>query len=210
MKATIKQLLLITMLVALGGCMATGKYTNPAPETNYVIPADKSAIVFMRASAFGGAITSPLLKVDDEGNTEMVGILGPEEKMVYYTEPGENTFMIIGENADFIQANLEAGKAYYAIIRPRMGFWKARFSLTPFKANPAKAEFNVNGEKIKEWSNACTYTVPNAKAESWHQSKKAELAGMYHEYMLRWQGKSDSDKELLTLSPEDGLNSIQF
>lgn len=164
----------------------------------------------MRASGFGGAITSPLLEVDNQGNSSLVGIIGPGEKMVHYVEPGSHQFMVIGENADFMNADVEAGKAYYAIIRPRMGVWKARFSLTPFKVAPEAPEFNKEGSHIKKWSKACEYTVPNEAAVQWVNEKQGELKDLYNEYMPKWQAKSQAQKNYLTLESVDGFDNLNI
>lgn len=202
--------LTILLLLVLGGCSATGKYTVPASNTNFVTKQDKAAIIFMRASNYGGAITSPLVSLDKDGNSEMVAILGPGEKMVHYVEPGEHTFMIVGENGDFLKANVDAGKAYYAIIRPRMGIWKARFSLTPFKALPESEEFSINSENLKEWSSSCKYTEASPAAFAWHKTKQNELKAIYNEYMPKWQAKSGNQRAAATLTAKDAFDNISF
>lgn len=204
MNSNLIKALFITSVLVLTGCSATGKYTQPAVQTNHVVKSDKAAIVFFRASSYGGAITSPLVEVDQDGNSTLVGILGPKEKMVKYVEPGEHTFMIVGENADFMKANVEAGKVYYGIIRPRMGIWKARFSLTPFKVKPEDDDFNLDGKNLVKWLKECKYTEPNDQAFAWHKTKNIELLELYKEYMPVWQRKSASQREAATLTIKDG------
>ncbi|WP_088331951.1 hypothetical protein [Lacimicrobium sp. SS2-24] len=194
----------------LTGCMATGKYTVPMPESNNLVQNDKAAIILMRASSYGGAITSPVMLVDDKGATEIVGIIGPNEKMVHYVEPGNHTYMVIGENADFMKAEVEAGKVYYALIRPRMGFWKARFSLTPLKVNPENPDFSINGENISKWAKECVYTVPNAEVQKWHKAKTAQLSELYNKYMPEWEQKSLGQKAAATLESIDGLDAVVY
>ena len=46
---------------------------------------------------------------------DFIGILSGKTKVAHLTEPGEKLFMVIGENADFMKATLEAGKTYYAL-----------------------------------------------------------------------------------------------
>lgn len=205
MKHYLKLVGIISILI-LSGCSATGKYSNPVVETNSsIVKNDKAAIVFLRASSFGGAITSPLVKVDDNGKSEIVGILGPKEKMVEYVEPGEHMFMIIGENADFMKAHVEAGKVYYSIIRPRMGVWKARFALTPFKQISESKDFDVNGEKLKKWLKESSMTEPNEQVFAWHSSKSGELLDMFNEYSPIWHNKDQSKRDSVTLQVDDGL-----
>jgi len=200
------KILSVLAVVVLSGCSTTGKYTTPLTQTNHVIKEDKAAIVFFRTSMFGGAISSPLVEIsDNEGNNTLVGILGPKEKMIKYVEPGEHTFMIVGESGDFMKANVEAGKIYYSIIRPRLGFWKSRFSLTPFKVNPEHADFYIDGTSLKSLLKECSFTQPSDKAFTWHKSKALELQAVYKEYYPTWQKKAAAKREAATLSIVDGL-----
>lgn len=205
MKKSFLKLFGLLAIVVLSGCTATGKYTTPLVQTNQVVKADKAAIVFFRASNYGGAITSPLVQVEEDGSSSLVGIIGPKEKMIKYVEPGEHTFMIIGENADFMKANVEAGKIYYSIIRPRLGFWKARFSLTPFKEQPEHQDYNIAGKNLPKWLNECSYTEPNEAAFTWHKGKTSELKELYNKYYPAWKQKAVAKRDAATLLVTDGV-----
>lgn len=205
MKSSFFKLFGLLAVVVLSGCSATGKYTVPLAQTNQVVKADKAAIVFFRASSYGGMITSPLVQVDENGDTSLVGIIGPREKMIKYVEPGKHMFMIVGENADFLKADVEAGKVYYSIIRPRIGLWKARFSLTPFKVKPEYPDYSIAGENIKSWLKKCSYTQPNDKAFSWHKGKMSELKELYQKYYPAWKQKAVAQRDAATLFKSDGL-----
>ncbi|PZN84509.1 MAG: hypothetical protein DM484_02725 [Candidatus Methylumidiphilus alinenensis] len=52
--------------------------------------------------------------------------------------------MVVGENADFMEAELFANRTYYVNVAPRMGCWKARFSLNPLSGK-------VSQEEIDNW-----------------------------------------------------------
>lgn len=57
--------------------------------------------------------------------------------------------MVVSEAADFMDAELETGKTYYALVTPRLGVWKARFSLRPMTA------VELDGQQLREWLDAC-------------------------------------------------------
>ncbi len=59
--------------------------------------------------------------------------------------------MVVGENADFISAELGANKTYYALVTPRIGAWKARFSLKPIHAD------QLNSSQFDEWLDNCKW-----------------------------------------------------
>lgn len=206
MNNKIVKILGLLAVVIMSGCTATGKYTTPLTQTNNIIKEDKAAIVFFRASSFGGAISSPLVEITNgDGDNSLVGIIGPKEKMIKYVEPGQHTFMVVGESGDFMKANVEAGKVYYSVIRPRIGFWKSRFSLTPFKVNSEHADFNINSSSLKKLLKECSYTQPSDGAFTWHRGKELELKDLYKEYYPTWENKAAAKKEAATLLSIDGL-----
>ena len=104
----------------------------------------QSMIVFMRPSGMGYGIQSSVFEID---NTEpkLAGIVAAKKKVAYRIAPGNHLFMVVGESADFMSAELEANKTYYALVTPRMGMWKARFSLRPVHAD----ELNTN--QFNDW-----------------------------------------------------------
>ncbi len=99
----------------------------------------------MRPSAFGGAVQSSVFDVATAENV-LVGIISSMAKVAYKTAPGELIFMVVGESADFMGAEVEAGKKYYALVTPRVGVWKARFSLKPMHKD------ELQSEEFMDWS----------------------------------------------------------
>lgn len=199
-------LVLLAMLI-LSGC-ATGRYTQPSPQSDYRTQADKSLIIFMRPSNVGGAISSALFEVNNSGQDTLIGIIGPNEKMTYYTTPRNNKqFMVISENADFMDANLEAGKVYYAIVTPRMGVWRARFSLHPFKRAAKESEFQLNSEDMTDWLNECQFVIPNEASYTWAANNASSINTKKTEYLVKWQRMPESDKQWRRLEPNDGVDS---
>ncbi len=123
----LKLLALLSMFL-LAGCAGSSSYMSDVPpeRANYTTQPDQALVVFMRPSGFGFAIQSSVFDIVDE-NPVFVGIVSAKAKVAYYVNPGERRFMVISESADFMDATLEAGKVYYALVTPRMGVWKARF-----------------------------------------------------------------------------------
>jgi hypothetical protein len=120
----------VLLLLLLGACAGTSQYMRDvAPEkANYTPKPDKALVVFMRPSSLGFAVQSSVFDVTD-GSPVFVAIVSALTKVAHYAEPGERRYMVIGESADFMAANLDSGKVYYSLVTPRFGVWKARFSL---------------------------------------------------------------------------------
>ncbi len=58
--------------------------------------------------------------------------------MRYECEPGEHIFWARAENADFVLADLEAGRVYILQAQPKMGAIKAQVQLVPVDPKNAK------------------------------------------------------------------------
>jgi hypothetical protein len=189
----------------ISGC-ATGRNTVLDPTLAYQARPDKALVILMRPSSFGAAISSAVFDATGDHN-ELIAVLGPKEKVAYYCPPGDRLFMVIAENADFMEATLEAGKIYYGIVTPRMGVWKARFSLHPFKVNHAEQEFRLDSSNLKEWLTACHFVTPNADAVKYGQEKAFDIQERRADYTARWASMSENDKQWRRLLPADGVSA---
>lgn len=198
------RLITIAFAAALLSACATGRYAAPPAEAKVAVRADKALVVFMRVSSFGYAISSSVFELKATGEA-LIGIPGPDEMVVHYAEPGKRRFMVIAESADFLEADLEAGKAYYAAITPRFGAWKARFSLHPFKQNPVEAEFTLDGAQHKKWLAGCKLIGTAQSAGEWAAKNAQNVHAKRVKYEAKWREKSPEELRVRTLEPGDGL-----
>lgn len=185
-------MLFVTVLFLLSGCAGSSSHMKEvsANAVNIAPSGQEAAIVFMRPSGLGFAINSSVFDIEGDTNT-FVGIVSAKRKIVYTTSPGQHMFMVIGESADFMQADLQAGKTYYALVTPRMGAWKARFSLKPV----SKTE--LSSPEFKEWTDSCTYTENTDSSYYWAKDNAPSIQAKKIDYLPKWQGKSDADKPFL-------------
>jgi len=124
----------LILVVLLAGCAGPITHMREAPGgVSTAPPPGKAVVVFLRPSSLGFAIASSVYELKAGGDA-FVGIVPAKRKLVYVTDPGSTRFMVVSEAADFMAAELEGGKTYYALVTPRMGAWKARFSLRPVTA----------------------------------------------------------------------------
>ncbi|MEW6068332.1 MAG: hypothetical protein AB1610_08590 [Nitrospirota bacterium] len=150
----------------------------------------------MRPSFFGGAIQSSVFDVTTQENI-LVGIVSSKRKIAYKTSPGEHLFMVIGESADFMKANLEAGKIYYALVTPRMGAWKARFSLKPLHKN------DIETDDFKDWDSSCEFVENTDASYQWARDNAESIQFKRERYYQKWMSKPEEDIPLL--NKEDGI-----
>ena len=143
-RLTAKWIGVVVLLLAVAGCAGRSKYMQdvPAGQADYVPEPGRTLVIFMRPSGFGFAIQSSVFDITD-GEPEFLGIVSAKTKIAHNADPGEHRYMVIGENAGFLEADLLADRTYYSLVTPRMGVWKARFSLKPVrKLDLTSAEFD--------------------------------------------------------------------
>jgi len=191
-------LLSFACVLLLSGCAGTVKNMSTVPVSEVATsPADgKSMIVFMRPSSLGFAIQSSVFEIAEE-NLSLAGIVAAKTKVSYELEPGEHLFMVVGESADFMSAELEPNKIYYALVAPRMGVWKARFSLKPIhSADLSSAQFS-------EWFQGCEWVQKSPASEDWMRSNLSSIQSKREKYYSNWMEKDLADRPKLL--PQDGI-----
>jgi hypothetical protein len=166
--------------------------TAPEPATVTTPSPDKVTIVFMRPSILGYAVQSSVFDISTEPPI-LVGIVSSRSKVAYVTAPGTRRFMVIGETAEFMDADLVGGKTYFVRVSPHMGAWKARFSLDPVKQSEASGL--AADLKDAGW-------VENTPASlQWAQSNMSSIQAKKADAFSHWQASTDKS----TLHAEDGL-----
>jgi len=186
-------------LLLLGACAGTSDYMqNLEPnQVNYAPEADKSLVVFMRPSGLGFAVQSSVFDVTD-GSPKFIGILSAKKKIAHYSAPGKRRYMVIGESADFMGATLDPNKVYYALVTPRMGWWKARFSLRPVHAG------EISGAEFDEWFKDTQWVENKETAVTWSAQNMNSIREKMGEDLPEWQAKPD--KPMLLAA--DGQSSL--
>jgi len=175
-----------------------------APEQTLVeVNPNESQVVFFRSSFVGSAISSSIYEVKGE-DVQFLGVLSNGNKIAVKTSTGKHLFMVVSEAADFMNADLAGGKTYYAIVTPRMGAWKARFSMSPVSTDPA-SKFNTTDGKLEKWMANSTLVTTSDAARAWYQNNRTSVDSKMREYLPVWNQKSAGDLEKRTLKPEDGM-----
>lgn len=190
MTRTLRLSFLALAVLLLGACTTTQMTEIPQAERVTGPAPGKALIYFIRASALGGAIQSTVYDGD-----QYIGTVSYDSHVAYQAEPGQHMFMVVGENADFMQADLVAGKTYSAIVAPRPGVWKARFSLQPNNGNYSDAQ-------IQQWLSSTKQVGINEEGLRWAAENAASVQAKKAEYLPKWMAKPEIDKQILR--PESG------
>ena len=182
-------------LLAFGGCASSGMVKS---EKAVLKPqANEATVVFMRASMFGGAISAAVYDVTD-AEPKFIGIIDHSTKLAYNVSPGEHTFMVVSEAADFMKATTLPAKTYYALVTPRPGFWRARFSFKPLRQQ------DLNGPDFPKWDAGTQLVENSARTQEWAKNNAASVNQKRDSYQAEWSAKTQEQRDSQTLNAEDG------
>ena len=189
------------VLLLLSGCASmtmqeAQEQTPPSPTS------EKALLVFLRPPLAGS--DSPVSVYDvTSGNPFFIGILASNTKVYRLTDPGHRTFMVVADGADFMQADLVAGKTFHGLVIPGREAEKDHFFLYPVKNNPA-SEFHAASRDFTSWLTSAKLVENAPAAEQWAWDNNADVLEKYHEYWPKWLRKTAAEKERQTLRPGDG------
>ncbi len=164
-----------------------------AERSNYTPDPGHALVVFMRPSGLGFAVQAAVFEASSE-EPEMVGIVSTKTKIAYQAKPGEHRFMVVSESADFMDATLTQSMTYYALVTPRMGVWRARFSLRPVP----KSE--IGSEQFNDWYKSTRWVENTEKSSGWSSQNMVSIKEKRTDKMTEWLNKPDKP----ILYAEDG------
>ncbi len=195
----VRSALLAALALSASACAGTIKNMKEVPAgTAEPKPAPgKAMVVFLRPSGMGYAVQSSVFEVKGQ-EPQLVGIVAAKTKVACQADPGKHLFMVVGESGDFMTAEVEAGKTYFATITPRMGMWKARFSLNPV---PVSGEEYVSPDFVLGL-NGSRWVEKDESSEAWARENAADIRAKYEAYYAKWMQKAEADRPKLL--PADG------
>jgi hypothetical protein len=124
----------LALALALGGCAEAPPGQNISPlMVRYgnlrIVPQgpDEALIMFIRENEDNNATQATLYEIANDGD-HFIGVSSGSTRVAWAVHPGYHLFMVIGETADFLSAQVDGGKTYYMMVAPRWGFFKSRFS----------------------------------------------------------------------------------
>jgi hypothetical protein len=119
-------------------------------------------------------------------------------RLVHETQAGTHRYMVVSEAADFLDANLEAGKTYFVNVRPRVGAWRARFSLEPL--TPSSPHWS----HVQQWVHHSYAVTKNAAGDEWARANQTSVTAKKEKYLRVWLQKAERP----TLQPADGVPEL--
>lgn len=189
----------LVLLLLLGACAGTSDLMQnvPADKAHYATKPDQALIVFMRPSGFGFAVQSSVFDITDR-KPAFIAVVPAKTKVAHYSPPGQRRYMVIGESADFMDATLDPGKVYYALVTPRMGLWKARFSLRAVDAA------TVNTTEFDDWYEDSRWVENQPAAATWATENMDSINEKMADDLDDWVHKANKP----TLHADDGQPAL--
>ena len=181
---SVKIILGLVGMMVLAGC--AGPKSRMAvlsePPAAAKPQSDKATIIFYRSHSDSELISASVFDVSMEP-PRLVGILSSRMKLAYVAEPGIRHFMVISQTADFMDAELAAGKTYYALAVPNLPSYGSsswvRFSLHPRVATDPDLADELSGLKWVEntrlsehWAEANMNSIEKKRDASWPEWQK--------------------------------------
>jgi hypothetical protein len=194
-KGGLRYCLITALAIALAACGGAAQMvptSEPPP-----MRAGEALVVFMRASNLGGLVASSVFDVTGP-EAKFVAIVYPGQKFAHQVSAGEHTFMVVGESADFMRATVVAGRTYYALVTPRVGVWKARFSFRPVREN------ELGGSEFASWDSSTQFVTNSPASLNWAQQNMADVNSKRAQYWPEWMSKPLHQQQSQTLLPIDG------
>lgn len=199
------RLFLALAVLFLAGCASTNPMISPTEDqTLPAPPADKAQIVFLNPNnAVAAAFLTGLYDVKGD-EKEFYGMLGSKTKLIQNVAPGHHLFMghTMLANAHFLEANVEAGKRYYVLLRFVYG---RGLQLRPLRV-AAGSEFSIENPLFNEWNTGSSFVVKTADADAWYAKYKSVVDEAQTKGWAEWQGKNDAQKAELTLNKDDATD----
>ena len=187
-------------LYGYGGHIGFIKDAHSATVT--VTPMEgKALIVFVRAPS--SDVTSldyrrsPVFEItNSKSEPELVGILPVKTKIAYQIDPGKHLFMVVGEIAEFMTAEVLPNSTYYVLVLARLGNRAAIYSL---KAIDKREQISKD---FKELIDSSKWVENTPVSLNWASSNMASVRSAQSASYSRWAQRPESERPHLL--PDDG------
>lgn len=195
-----------SLLLALGGCATEPVkpfIVESARQNLLPPPADKAQIVFLEPiNAIQGLVPVGLYDVKDDGRA-LLAITGAQSKAAVLLTPGHHRLMAnhSGMIAHFLDANVEAGKRYYVLVRFIYG---RGFQLRPLR-NSGPSDYTIQNKNFPSWISSTRFVEMTGDGEGYFEKIRAAVSKTEAEGWKAWQEKSEEERKELTLNPQDAV-----
>jgi hypothetical protein len=195
-------LLILVLFTSIGNAYAASKMIDSPSQEQMQTPADQAQIIFLRVPPLAPAAGASIFDVTD-GDPKYIGSVYQGKKLAYFVEPGDHKFMLVSEAAEFLLASVVTGKTYYVAIKPKMGMWKARFSLFPVR-NGSDGDYQQSSESFQERLAEADFVENTDASIERAEANYTSIVSKQKKSWKKWEKKSADDIAERTLEASDG------
>jgi hypothetical protein len=172
-------------------------FTFPAP------PADQAQLVFLEPiNKIQGMFPVGIFKVEiDSEKLTLLNVSSWKSKSVITLPPGKH-LLASAHGWHFMEANVEAGKRYYVLLRFIYG---NGLQLRPLRAS-GTSEYRVNGPDFQKWVKATNRFVEKSPDAEKYFGVGNDVPNVgLQKGIENWQAKSAAEIAELTLNADDAV-----
>ena len=195
-------ILIIMGALLLYGCGGAPRRSAAQPSTTVGPLPGKALVVFVRTLSSDATSVdyrrSPVFEIRSGASApELAGILPVRTMLAYQTDPGKHLFMVVGENADFMTAEVLPNATYYVLVTGRVATRTAFYALRPV----TRREQNSN--EFRELVASSRWVERTTEWDAWAIANRGFVTSRQSESYRVWARKAESEKQ--PLRPDDGV-----
>jgi hypothetical protein len=201
-------IVLSTVIVALTGCASDREPPKPqfvesADQTLRPPPPDKAQIVFLEPiNSIQGMIPVGIFEVEGDNQT-LLATTGAHSKVAVLFTPGHHVLMAnhSGMIAHFLDANVEAGKRYYVLLR---FVYANGFQLRPLRTS-GSSDYTVMNRDFSSWISTTRFVEKTPESDAFFERNKEAVKKSQAAGWKTWMSKTPEERAELTLNPQDAV-----
>jgi hypothetical protein len=180
----------LVVVLVLGGCTTLKGMREVSPDAVRLAPvADQATVIFLRPARAG--TTTSLFELRG-AEQRFIGLLVSDTRLVYRTAPGRTRFMVIGLSADFLDADLVAGKTYHIAVLLGQGPSEQFFVLRPVRPGMPQAS------AVQYCVTSCTWVENTERSETWARRQASSIQRKKARYLPAWESQTNRPTLLAT------------
>lgn len=199
--------LLSFILLAFVGCASQPKKPLFIEASNQLLsppPSDKAQITFLEPiNSIQGLIPVGIYEVNEDESHTLLAITGSRSKSSVVLNPGHHRLMAnqSGMIAHYLEANVEAGKHYYVLVRFIYG---QGFQLRPLRTS-GTSDYSVLSKDFPSWVSSTRFVEKTKEGEEFFQKIDNAVTKSQVKGWNVWLKKTKEERAELTLGPKDAV-----
>jgi len=198
--------ILLTLFLALGGCASEPQKPQFVESANQSLsppPPDKAQIVFLEPiNSIQGMIPVGIFEVNGDNRT-LLATTGAHSKVAILFTPGHHLLMAnqSGAVAHFLDANVEAGKRYYVLLR---FIYANGFQMRPLRTS-GSSDYTIANKDFPAWISGTRFVDKTPDSDAFFETYKDAVTKSQAAGWKTWLAKTPQERAELTLSPQDAV-----